>query len=379
MSLRLPTFRSLAVLAAAASGAAIAIPAVAFADTSNTAGESLSRPLAVHEVDMASDVPGLAPLTDPDLVNPWGLALSPTSPLWSANAGTDTATVYSSPADATTVTKSAVRVTLPSPAIPTGQVANTTSGFVESSATGTGPARFIFSTITGHIEAWNPQADSTLGPAEVKATVPGAVYTGLALATAQAGPQLYAADFSQGRIDVFDSSYSRVATQSWQFNDSTLPRGFVPFNVQALNGNIFVTYAKPDPTSGEAMAGDGLGFVDEYTADGSMVGRIASRGDLNAPWGLAIAPAAWGNLAGSLLVGDFGDGRVNVIPSNGAGGFDDHNATQLRNAATGKKLSIPGLWSLTAGTAAAGGTDSMWFSAGIDNEQHGLIGVLRVS
>jgi uncharacterized protein (TIGR03118 family) len=364
------------VLTAAAGGLALAaVPATASAGPAHYDDQ---QAFGVRQVNLVSDVPGKAAIVDPDLVNPWGLALTATSPLWSANAGTDTATVYSSAPGATTAAKSSVRVTLPgSPALPTGQVANSGTGFVLTNGTVSGPARFIFSTITGRIEAWAPQVDPAMGAAEIKATVPGAVYTGLALATAKNGDQLYAANFAQDRIDVFDSSFNSVKTPSWAFQDRHLPKGYAPFNVQTLKGDVFVTYAKPDPTTGKEVKGKGLGFVDEYSPDGQFVARVASRGSLNAPWGLAIAPSSWGELAGSLLVGNFGDGRINVVGQGHHGRSGYAVQGQVTDSSTGKALAIPGLWSLVPGTATTGGTDSIWFSAGTDDEQHGLIGVLR--
>lgn len=373
MSILPPVRRSLAVFAVAAGGLALAVPASASASPAHH-----DKGLGTQQVNLVSDVPGQAPLVDPDLVNPWGLALGTASPLWVANAGSDTSTLYSSAPGAIAATKvPTVRVTFPSkPTLPTGQVANNGTGFSLSTAKGTGPAKFVFSTITGQIEAWSPAADPLQGDAETKAVVPGASYTGLALATAKSGDQLYAANFGQNRIDVFDSSFKQVKTSYFAFKDFFLPQGFAPFNVQQLNGNIFVTYAKPDAKTHEAR-GKGLGFVDEFTPDGRFVTRIASRGDLNAPWGLAIAPASWGRLAGSLLVGNFGDGKVNVISPERHGRFDSRISGQLTDSTTGKALSIPGLWALLPGTATAGGTDSIWFSAGINDETHGLVGVLR--
>jgi uncharacterized protein (TIGR03118 family) len=359
----------------AAGGLALAVPASASASPSHVASQGS---LAVHQVNLVSDVPGEAPLLDPDLVNPWGLALGATSPLWSANNGTDTSTLYTSAPGAITAAKvPTVRVTLPgSPALPTGQVANNGTDFVLTNGGTSGPARFIFSTITGRIEAWAPGVDPSLGAAEIKDTVAGAEYTGLALAAGAHGDQLYAANFGQDRIDVFDSAFHPVATPAGAFSDRRVPAGFAPFNVQQLDGNVFVTYAKPDPATGREIIGRGLGFVDEFTPDGALVARVASGQSLNAPWGLAIAPSSWGKLAGSLLVGNFGDGKVNVITRHGDGPF---NVTgQLHDSSTGRVLVIPKLWSLLPGTATTGGTDSIWFSAGIDNEQHGLIGVLRL-
>jgi uncharacterized protein (TIGR03118 family) len=358
------------------------VPAAAQADTGRHEHHGYRAP-AVQEVDLVSDVPGRAPLTDPDLVNPWGLALSPTSPLWSANANTSTATLYSAAPGANAVTKvPTVRVTLPGPAanipgLPTGQVFNGGNDFTVGSGASASPARFIFSTLTGLIEAWSPVSDPLLGNAEVKASVPGAAYTGLALATASKGDELYAANFGQGRIDVFDASFNRVALPSWAFRDTHLPKGLVPFNVQTLRGNVFVSYDAVNATTGREQLGVGVGAVDEFTPDGRLVERIATHQSLNAPWGLAIAPASWGSLAGSLLVGNFGDGRVNVIKPDGHG--FGHVVRQQLSDECGKPIAIPGLWSLTPGTAATGGVDVLWFTAGIDQEQHGLLGQLRIA
>jgi uncharacterized protein (TIGR03118 family) len=363
--------RALGVVVSAAGLLALGIPAVATATPAHH-----QQPFGVHQVNLVSDLPGMAPLTDPDLVNPWGLALSATSPLWVADAGTDTSTLYSAAPAATTATKvAAVRVTFPDqPELPTGQVFNGGTGFAVSNGTTSGPARFIFSTITGRIEAWAPGVSPNLGNATTEATVAGASYTGLAIATATAGDELYAANFGQGRIDVFDSTFAPVKTSPFAFRDFFLPRGFVPFNVQALSGNIFVTYAKADPATGRASSVLGAGFVDEFTVDGRFVARVASRQSLSSPWGLAIAPASWGNLAGSLLVGNFGNGRINVVPLSGR--ERGRVVSQLRDT-SGKVISIERLWSLTPGTASTGGTDALWFSAGIGNETHGLLGLLR--
>ena len=372
MSLFRTKGRPLAVATAVLGGLALVAPSTASAHDSHGQG---SRDLAVQQVNLVSDVPGKAPLLDADLVNPWGLSLSPTSPLWVSNQGTSSSTLYSSAPGATTATKvPTIRVTVPAP---TGQVSNPGTGFVLSNGTVSAPARFIFATLTGQIAAWGPPVSPLIGAAEIKATVPGAAYTGLAIATARNGDQLYAANFAQGRIDVFNSSFQKVAQPRWAFRDFHLPKGFNPFNVQTLNGRIFVAYAKVDPATGRNASGRGLGFVDEYTVDGKFVTRIASRDTLNAPWGLAIAPASWGKQAGSLLVGNFGDGRINVIAPKSHGRFASKISGQVKNSATGRTLVIPGLWALLQGTATTGGTDALLFSAGIDNETHGLVGVLR--
>ena len=374
--------RSVAIVAAAVSALALAAPAVASAEPSHGhhSDDRGQSQVGVKQTNLISDRSDVgASLVDPDAVNPWGLALGPTTTLWSANAGNDTSTLYRwLPGEPAATKLPNVRVTFPDkPELPTGQVFNGTTGFALSSAADS-QARFIFSTITGRIEAWSPVVDPAIGNAETKATVPGASYTGLALATASSGPQLYAANPAQGRVDVFDSAFALQPSTGRQFRDNDLPDGYAPFGIASLDGNIFVSYAKVDPVTHHDVAGRGLGFVDEYTPEGRLVGRVASRHTLNAPWGMEIAPPSWGRLAGDLLVGNFGDGRINVIAAEHHGRqFQGHFAGQLRNDKTGRTLVIPGLWSLLRGTATTGGTDSIWFSAGIDDEQHGLIGVLR--
>ncbi len=385
------------VLIAAASGLALGAPAAALASTGHQQAPQHRREahhhgrdhhqhgrrhqhgnLKLNQVDLASDIPGLAPLTDPDLKNPWGISMLPTSPLWVSNQGTDSSTLFTLTPGASTVTKvPTVRVTMGgSVAGPTGQVANTGTGFVLTNGTSSAPAAFIFSTLDGHIEAWNPTIDPHLGATEDKATVPGASYTGLALAATAHGDELFAANFGQGRIDVFDSAFMPVATARWQFRDRRLPRGFKPFNAQALNGKIFVTFDKADPSTGREAVGRGLGVVDEFSTSGRLIARIASGGALNAPWGLAIAPASWGTAAGSLLIGNFGDGRINIIARDDRH-FEHHITGRVVDTSTGKPFAEPGLWGLLPGTATNGGTNALWFTAGINHEQDGLLGVLR--
>ncbi|WP_112248635.1 TIGR03118 family protein [Kribbella monticola] len=362
--------RPLAVATALIGGLALVAPSTASAHESY----GHHHDLAVQQVNLVSDLPGMAALQDPDLVNPWGLSFGATTPIWASNEGTSSSTLYSSAAGATTATKvPTVRVGVPHP---TGQVNNSGTGFQLTNGTVSAPARFIFATLTGQIAAWGPPVSPLIGAAEIKATTPGAVYTGLAIATAAKGDQLYAANFAQRRIDVFDSAFHPVKQPWWAFKDFFLPKGYSPFNVQTLNGRIFVAYAKVDPKTGEEAAGRGLGFVDEYTVNGHFVDRIASRGSLNVPWGLAIAPASWGELAGSLLIGNFGDGRINVVKAKSHGRFANKIEGQVKDT-HGHTLVIPGLWALLPGTATTGGTDAVWFSAGIDDETHGLLGVLR--
>jgi uncharacterized protein (TIGR03118 family) len=306
-----------------------------------------------------------AAVTDPLAINTWGLALSPTSPLWVANAGSNTSTLYSGGVNGAPANKVGLTVTIPG-APPTGQVFNDTTDFAVTGPGGSGPGRFIFDSVAGEITAWNPTASPT--QAITVAHVTGASYTGLALLHTDLGAFLLAADFQNGRIDVFDGAFHRVPLPSFFFSDPRLPAGYAPFNVQVIGDRTYVAYAKRDPATGRSVAGAGLGFVDVYTNFGTTLHRVASRAVLNAPWGLAIAPASFGSLAGDLLVGNFGDGRISAYRGNDFEG-------QLR-APSGMPIAIDKLWALLPGTANTGGTGTVWYSSGPDSEQHGLIGEL---
>ena len=316
------------------------------------------------QVNAVSDQPGVAPILDPQLVNPWGLALSPTSPVWVANNNSGRATLYRGGGGGTPFAKVALEVTVVNGA-PTGQVFNGTTSFQVPTPLGPRPAIFIFDSQTGDITGWNPANGTT---AVVAAHSDDAIYTGLALLQTPDGPFLLAADFHHARIDVFDSNWNLVDVGS-AFTDPSLPASYGPFNVQVLGGAVYVAYALQDEDGQEEVAGHNLGFVDKYTNFGQTVQRIASRGNLNAPWGLAIAPASFGKYTGALLVGNFGDGKI--------GAYTDGDYLGLLRDANNEVIAIDGLWALLPGTAASGGTDAVWFSAGPDGETHGLLGVLR--
>ena len=197
------------------------------------------------------------------------------------------------------------------------------------------------------------------------------VCKGAAIAATGGNSFLYAADFSHGSIDVFKGA-AAAANLSGSFADASLPAGFAPFNVQALGGSLYVSYAQQDPTSPDEVDGAGLGFVDRFDLQGHLLGRVASGGALNAPWGMAIAPASFGALAGTLLVGNFGDGRINAYDLN-----SDTWAGQL-DGSNGQPLSIDGLWGLSVGNdASAGSSQDLYFTAGPGDEAHGLFGVLQ--
>jgi uncharacterized protein (TIGR03118 family) len=317
------------------------------------------------ETDQVSDQAGKAKITDPNLVNAWGLALSPTSPLWVANNGTDTATLYAGGLNGAAVTKPALTVAVAGG--PTGQVFNGGTDFVVTGPSGSGAARFIFDTEAGDILGWSPAANPNT--AILGKHVDGAIFKGLAIANTTFGSFLLAADFHNARVRVFDGQFREIPLPpDIFFHDPRLPKGYAPFNVMVSGDKVYVAYARQDAAAEDEVAGDGLGFVDVYTNFGVTVHRVASRGPLNAPWGLAFAPANWGSLAGDLLVGNFGNGRISAFDG-------DHFEGQLRGT-DGRTLAIDGLWALLPGTANTGGVGTVWFSAGPDDESHGLLGQL---
>ncbi|MEU8197719.1 TIGR03118 family protein [Microbispora amethystogenes] len=319
------------------------------------------------EVPLVSDVAGKAAVTDPKLVNPWGLAMGAT--LWVSNAGTGTATVYTGGAGgAGTARKAPTTVAIPG-GTPTGQVAYTGNAFTIKGKAGTAPASFVFSSPSGAITAWSAKADPD--NAVIAAFTRGADYKGLALMNTNRGTFLLAPSFSHRRVHVFDEDFRRVRLSNRQFRDPSLPARYSPFNVEIVGDSVMVAYARRDPGTGKPVAGRGNGFVSVFTADGRFVRRLASRGALNAPWAMALAPQGFGAYAGALLVGNFGDGWINAYnPRTG------RYLGPLRRA-DGGAIAVEGLWDLEPGTAGNGGADAVWFSAGISKARHGLLGLIR--
>jgi len=328
---------------------------------------------AYRQTNLVSDLPGMAQLTDPDLVNPWGLAVSPTSPVWVADNGTGKATLYRGFVSGSPIQKVPLVVSIPGGA-PTGQVFNSTPGFVVHSGAASGPAAFIFDSEAGLVTGWNsavpPPPPST--QAQVGASVPDAIYKGLAIASTATGTFLYAADFHNARIDVFDSSFQLVHLAG-DFSDGEIPAGYAPFNVQALGGRLYVAYAKQDADREDEVAGPSRGFVDVYSTSGQLLSHLIEHGQLNAPWGLVLAPADFGRFSGDLLVGNFGNGRINAYDPE-TGEF----LGRLRNE-DGRPIEIEGLWALLVGTATIGGPTTLLFTAGIDDEHHGLFGAIQAT
>ena len=342
-------------------GAAVALLAVLTAAPAQAAPPAPRFTVNIQVSDQASDHPTVL---DPLLVNAWGLALGPATPLWVADNGSDVATVYRGGAGGTPVSNAGLVVSIPGGA-PTGQAFNGSTGFVVTGPLGSGPARFLFVGEHGDLTGWSPAADATHA---IRARhVNGAVFKGLALLTTGRGPVLLAADFAGGRIDAFDATFHRLRLDG-RFHDPRLPKGYAPFNVLAVGDTVYVSYARQQAGSTDEQHGPGLGFVDAYTHFGAQVRRIASHGTLNAPWGMAIAPAGFGRFTGALLVGNFGDGRI------GAYRGDDFLG-QLRDT-RGRRITIDGLWALLPGTAASGGLGTLWYSAGPNDESHGRVGQL---
>jgi len=321
------------------------------------------------QTNLVSDQAGEARFPDAHLVNAWGLVSSATSPWWVANNGTLTSTLY----DGNGVARLLV-VTIPGP--PTGVVFNGGAGFVVSSGAASGPARFIFATEDGKIAGWNPNVPA---PGSTQATVGsdqsgrGAVYKGLAIATTTAGSFLYAADFHHGMVDMFDSSFHLVGS----FTDDRLPHGYAPFGIQTIGAVIYVTFAKQDKAAHDDVPGKGRGFVDAFDPSGVLMQRIASRGKLNAPWGIALAPATFGAFAGDLLIGNFGDGTINAFSPVATGPNGQlHSKGQLLTE-TCAPVVIDGLWALQFGNGSGSGSmNALYFTAGPDEESHGLFGNL---
>jgi uncharacterized protein (TIGR03118 family) len=313
--------------------------------------------------NLVSDVAGAAQLQDPNLVNAWGMAAGPATPVWVSAADSGVSTIYRGAAGPTPVSIVPLVVSIPGGS-PTGQVFNTTTGFEISPGQ---PAVFIFASESGHITAWN----STQGTAAaVEVSTPDAVYKGLALASTSSASYLYAANFHAGTIDVFDSSFA-PATLPGTFTDPNLPVGYAPFNVQEISGSLYVTYAQQDVAGEDDVPGAGHGFVDVYTPDGTLVRRLVSQGRLNSPWGLALAPSDFGRFSGALLVGNFGNGTIHA--------YDPTTGRLLGTLADGnnRRIKIDGLWGLRFGNGIAGDTNSLLFTAGPKDESHGLFGVIN--
>jgi uncharacterized protein (TIGR03118 family) len=311
-------------------------------------------------VSDGATVPAAA--TDPSLVNAWGLVAGPTTPWWAANNGSNTSTLYSG-------TGSKIALTVTVAGAPTGTVFNgSAADFVISQNGKSGAARFLFATEGGTIMGWSPTVNGAAAVTAVDRSSSGAIYKGLATT----GDKLYATDFHNGHVDVFDASFNPVPGG---FTDPKVPAGYAPFGIQALGGNIFVTYTQQDAAKKDDVAAPGKGYVDEYTPAGALVAQVVNSGKKNAPlnaaWGLAMAPADFSVFGGDLLVGNFGNGRISAYTQRGAKWV---YKGQLR-LADGTPIAVDGLWGIAFGNgAAAGPASTLYFLSGPSAEAHGLFG-----
>lgn len=306
---------------------------------------------------------------DPNLVNPWGLVFGPTNPVWIANNGTGTSTLYDGQGNAIPLI-----VNIPSSSggtgTPTGIVFNETSGWVVSSGSTSASAVFIYASEDGAISGWAPSVNPTNAIIAVDNSSTGAVYKGLAIGSDGTRSLLYASNFNSGKVDVFDSSF-KPTTVPGGFVDKNLPQGYAPFGIHNIQGNIYVTYAKQDATKHDDVPGPGFGYVNVFDPNGKLIKRVASNGPLNAPWAVALAPSNFGVHSRQLLIGNFGDGKINAYSY---GGFTFQKSL---HTPAGVPLVIDGLWAFDFGNGLRNQPiNTLFFTAGPADESKGLYGSL---
>ncbi len=346
---------------------AIATDNLGIQTTSATVSLTVSSAAAYAQHNLVSDLPGLADKLDTNLVNPWAIAFSPTGPFWINDNHTGLSTVYNTDGSVQSLV-----VTVPTagggtpPGSPTGIIFNGTTNFQVAAGL---PARFVFSTEDGTLSGWNSGTNAVL---KVDNSANGTVYKGLAIAQHGGSNLLYATDFHHGRVDVFDDHFGPVQFPGG-FSDPTIPSGYAPFGIRSLGGQLFVTYALQDGDQHDDVAGPGHGFVNVFDSGGQLIRRFASTGKLNSPWGIAQAPSGFAQFSGSILIGNFGDGTVQVydaISGNWVGTLSDVHD---------EPIVIEGLWDIAFGNGVRGGdANRLYFVAGISGgigiEEHGLFG-----
>ena len=335
---------------------------------------SADGPGVYRQTNLVSDIAGVARKTDPNLVNPWGMSeLAGGGPLWVSDNNADVATIYTGDQEGGPLLPLPLVVSIPGGS-PTGQVNNPTNQFVVHSGGASAPALFIFASENGDITGWarNVPAQPPGGfstQAQVGFSDPNAVYKGLAIDTTT--PRIFAANFSEGTIDVFDGHFAKLMNPPNKFVDPNLPTGYAPFGIANLGGKLFVTYALQNAEKHDDVSGLGHGFIDVYALDGTLMQRLVSGGVLNSPWGLVMATNHFGQFSNDLLVGNFGDGKIHAYnPATGA------LLGPLMNR-DGDEIAINGLWGLIFGDRTVGTPNTLFFSAGIADESHGLLGTLN--
>ena len=347
--------------------AALAAPAV-----------HVAPPTRYVQHNLVSDGFVPADVIDPNLVNPWGIAPNPTGVWWVSDNQTGVSSLYNQVGYINTLLVNIPGADgSPDGGRPTAIVFSGGNDFVISDGVNSGPARFIFASEDGTISAWNPVVPppppSTQAHPIIDDSDECAIYKGLPLASTSDGNRLYTTDFHNGSVDIYDGNFDEIEIEG-AFEDDQIPAGFAPFGIAAINGNIYVSYAMQDEDGEDDVAGKGLGYVDVYDTDGNLLQRLISKGRLNAPWGMVQAPADFGEFSNALLVGNFGDGRINA--------YDIVTGKFLGSlkSSPGHPIEIEGLWGLAFGTGIGsnGATNELFFAAGPDDEEHGLFGSISV-
>jgi uncharacterized protein (TIGR03118 family) len=342
------------------------------------------------ETSLVSDIPGFAPNTDRNLTNPWGFAETSAGQFRVAANGSGRAILLDAQGE-----KSGADIIIPPPAgspsgttsTPNGVISNPTSGFVITVKGKSAPATLLFSTEDGTIAGWNPALSQTRAVIAADQSGNGAVYKLLAMGTNAQGTFIFASNFHNGTIDIFDSNFHLVHFGPNAFVDPTtgpdaIPSDFAPFGVKNFNGTLFVTYAKQDADKHDDVAGVGNGFIDEFDTSGNFIRRFATRGLLNSPIGAAIAPANFGQFSNDVLIGNFGDSHVNAFTPSGQflGQLTDTQGNPLVLNGGFKETDTKGLWGIGFGNGAGGaGTSTLFFAAGINEENDGLFGKVDVA
>lgn len=330
------------------------------------------------QTNLVGNLAGKATITDPNLVDPRGIVAPPAGAWMVANAGSGTSTAYDGngdlvPAGSGTVVTIAPGAASPSGSkgVPSGVVANLTSGFVITAPAGAAPSDFIFATFDGTIAGWSATVDASNAITVVDNSASGAFYTGVAIGSNPTGGAfLYVASFRADAITVFDEDFAPI-TPSGSFIDSRLPTNYAPYGIENIAGNIYVTYARQNAQRTEPVPGDGAGYVSVFDTQGNFVRRFTSQGQLNVPWGIAQAPASFGRFGGALIIGNSGDGQLNAFdPVSG------HFLGQLQKP-SGGAVTIRGLWGIGFGNGGtAGSVDTLYFTAGPAGGTEGLFGTL---
>jgi uncharacterized protein (TIGR03118 family) len=329
---------------------------------------------AYQRTNLVSNVSGQAPITDPNLLNPWGIAWAPGGALWASDNNGSVSTLYNG---AGTVVPLVVAIPPSDTSAPTGMVWNPNPNQFTIPGTTVG-STFIFNGEDGTITAWNPAADPVVAGKSTASLVidnsaAGAVYKGLAYGTNARGNFIFATNFNSGKVEAYDNKFT-LTTLDGSFTDPNLPAGYAPFGISNIDGDLFVTYARQDAAKHDPVRGDGLGFVDVFSTNGKLIRRFASRGVLNAPWGVVRAPIGFGKFGGEILIGNFGNtgrfaGWISAFGNRG------NFLGELRSP-SGRPVAIDGLWALSFGTFAASDGDTLYFTAGPNDEADGVFGKL---